>query len=57
MKLPKVFLSAGLLLALCAMSACGGGGGDSNTPAPTSNTANAATTQWDDMKWDEGEWQ
>lgn len=56
MKSVRTVVSIGLLLAACALSACGGGGGSTEVPAPTS-TPDSAVKQWDQMKWDEGQWQ
>lgn len=57
MHLPKALLAACLLLAVCALSACGGGGGSPEPTAVPSATSTPAAVQWDDMKWDEGQWQ
>ena len=54
MSLKKLLLSgavAGMIFGTLSLTACGGsgGGGDNDHSNPG--------TEWDDMQWDEGEWQ
>lgn len=56
---PKALLSIGLLLAVFALGACGGGGGGSSSGDGTTSSGGQADTAntWDNMKWDQGQWQ
>lgn len=54
MRTVKTLAALGLLLVACTLAACGGGGGGS---AAQPGTSSGATAHWDEMTWDEGQWQ